>query len=256
MKLLGFEDKVQKFEDFINGIKAREAKEKEKRDELFAAELEKAKNFQEFMKELNSKEEKETEERSKLFAAELHKLEQYNKENAKEVKRQKNVTSEMLESVANSKMEFENVHKQINERMKGKVVAFTVTTPKMGATSSSMSFETVITNDGNGFDTSTGKFTCPVSGLYYFSLHIIKKRASDADTAGCNIYLNGSSKVRAYIDPQDGTNGADSGSYGVSTSVYLNLNVGDVVTIENCSGTIPDRVESWTTFSGYLERQI
>jgi hypothetical protein len=118
MKQLRFEDKVQKFEDFINGIKAREAKEKEERDELFAAELQKVKNFQEFMKELKSKEEKETEERSMLFAAELEK---YKQENADEVERQKNVTSEMLESVANSKIEFENVHKQINERMKGQL---------------------------------------------------------------------------------------------------------------------------------------
>ncbi|XP_060559294.1 heavy metal-binding protein HIP-like [Ruditapes philippinarum] len=255
MKQLRFEDKVQKFEDFINGVKAREAKEKEERDELFAAELDKVTNFQEFMKELKSKEEKETEERSKLFAAELHKLEKYKQENAEEVERQKNVTSEMLESVANSKTEFENIHKQINETMKEKVVAFTMTTPKVGATSGSMSFTTVVTNEGNGFDTSTGKFTCPVSGLYFFSLHIIKKRAS-VDYAGCYIYLNGSSKVRAYIDPQDGANGADIGSYGVSTSVYLKLKVGDVVTLENCSGTIPSAVEPWTSFSGYLERQV
>jgi hypothetical protein len=134
-------------------------------------------------------------------------------------------------------------------------VAFTGTTPKAGASSTSMSFTTVITNEGNAFDTSTGKFTCPVSGLYYFSLHIIKKRTSTAvDQAGCYIYLNGSSKVRAHIDPFDGT--TDIGSYGVSTSVYLNLKVGDVVTIENCKGTIPNTVDSWTSFSGYLERQV
>ncbi|XP_060559293.1 complement C1q-like protein 4 [Ruditapes philippinarum] len=130
----------------------------------------------------------------------------------------------MLESVANSKMEFENVHKDINERMKGKVVAFTVTSPK-AASSTSLSFTTVITNDGNGFDTSTGKFTCPVSGLYYLSLHIFKIRSSDYSYVGCYINLNGSTKVRAYIDPQNGPYGADNGSYGVSTSVYLNLKV-------------------------------
>ncbi|XP_060564159.1 myb-like protein X, partial [Ruditapes philippinarum] len=190
MKQLRFEDKVQKFEDFINGVKAREAKEKEERDELFAAELEKVK------KELKLKEEKEREERSKLFAAELHNLEKYKQENAEEVERQKNVTSEMLESVKNSKTEFENVHQQINERMKGKIVAFTGTNPTAGDTSTSMSFTTVITNEGNGFDRSTGKFTCPVNGLYYFSLHIIKRRTSPhIDQAGCYIYLNGSSKV-------------------------------------------------------------
>jgi hypothetical protein len=84
MKQLRFEDKVQKFEDFINGLKAREEKEKEERSKLFAAELEK-----------------------------------YKQENAEEIERQKNVTSEMFEIVANSKTEFESVHKQINEKMKG-----------------------------------------------------------------------------------------------------------------------------------------
>ncbi|XP_060588235.1 heavy metal-binding protein HIP-like [Ruditapes philippinarum] len=218
MKLLRFEDKVQKFEDFIKEVKAREEKEKEERSRSFAAELEK-----------------------------------YKQENAEEVERQKIVTSEMLESVANSKMKFENVHKQINEKMKGKVVAFTVTSPKAGATSPSLTFTTVITNEGNAFDTSTGKFTCPVSGLYYFSLHIIKKRSSSVDYAGCYIILNGSSKVQAHTDPQSG---ADYGSYGVSTSVYLKLKVGDVVMLDGCSRPIADRVDPRTSFSGHLEQEV
>ncbi|XP_060607289.1 uncharacterized protein LOC132759516 isoform X2 [Ruditapes philippinarum] len=218
MKLLRFEDKIQKFEEFINGVKARENKEKEERDKLFAAELEK-----------------------------------YKQENAEEIERQKIVTSEMLESVANSKMELEKVHKQIDERMKGNVVAFTVTSPKAGATSYSLSFAKVITNEGNGFDTSTGKFTCPVSGLYYFSLHIIKKRSSSVDYAGCSIKLNGSSKVTAYTNPQSG---ADYGNYGVSTSVYLKLKVGDVVMLDSCSSGISTRVESQTSFSGHLEQEV
>jgi hypothetical protein len=116
MKQLRFEDKVQKFEDFINGVKAREAKEKEERDELFAAELEKVKNFQEVLNEVKSREEKEKEKREQLFAAELEK---YKQEISEETERQKNVTSKMLESVARSEIQFEKNHEQINERMKG-----------------------------------------------------------------------------------------------------------------------------------------
>jgi hypothetical protein len=84
MKQLRFEDKVQTFEDFINGIKAREVNEKEERSKSFAAELEK-----------------------------------YKQEHAEEIERQKIVTSEMLESVAISKVEFERIHRKINDRMKG-----------------------------------------------------------------------------------------------------------------------------------------
>ncbi|XP_060592535.1 calponin homology domain-containing protein DDB_G0272472-like [Ruditapes philippinarum] len=145
-----FAAELEKVKKFNNEAKALEAKEKEARNKLFAAELEKVKNFQRLINEVKTRGEKEIEERSKLFLAELKK---YKQVNAKEVERQKNVTSEMLESVANSKMEFENVHKQINERVKGKVVAFTGTAPKMGTTSRSMSFTTVITNVGNAFDT-------------------------------------------------------------------------------------------------------
>lgn len=136
------------------------------------------------------------------------------------------------------------------------VVAFTVSNPAKGPTTDSMTFTTVVTNEGNGFDTTTGKFTCSISGLYHFSLHIAKKRSGSVDTAGCYIYLNGEKTVRAYIDPQDGSTGADAGSYGVSNSAYLKLAVGDIVTVSGCSGSSSDAVESWTSFSGYLEKQI
>ncbi|XP_060564162.1 uncharacterized protein LOC132723455 [Ruditapes philippinarum] len=161
MKQLRFEDKVQKFEEFINGARSQGKR-----------------------------------------ATPLI----------------KNVTSEMLENMANSRMEFEKVHEQMNERMKE------------------------ITNEGNAFDTSTGKFTCPVSGLYHFSLHIIKKRSSSVDTVGCFINLNGSGKVPAYINTQDGA---------ASTSVYLNLKAGDVVTITNCNNPIFNRLDLSNSFSGH-----
>ncbi|XP_060607291.1 uncharacterized protein LOC132759521 [Ruditapes philippinarum] len=196
MKQLRFEDKVQKFEDFINGIKAREAKEKEKRDKLFALELEKVKKFNNGAK---AREAREKEERDKLFAAELEKA--------------KNFQRLINEVKTREEKEF---------RGGRKVVAFTVTQPKKGATSTSMSFTKVITNEGNAFDTSTGKFTCPVSGLYYFSLHIIKRRSPSIGYAGCYIKLNGTDKVIAFNNPQDGSNGADYGNLRKSsTSVYL-----------------------------------
>ncbi|XP_060588236.1 uncharacterized protein LOC132743701 [Ruditapes philippinarum] len=94
MKQLRLEDKVQKFEDFINEVKAKEEKEKE--------------------------------ERVKLLAVELAKFKQ---ENAEEIARQKNVTSEMLKDLANSKIELEKKMKEKSEPKKEEVVAFTVSTP-------------------------------------------------------------------------------------------------------------------------------
>lgn len=117
-----------------------------------------------------------------------------------------------------------------------------------------MTFSTVITNKGENFDTGTGKFTCSKSGLYYFSLHIIKRRASNVDSAGCYLKKNGLDIVRAYIDPQDGTSGADTGSYGVSNSVYIDLHAGDVITVGNCGGQVGESMEAWSTFSGFLAK--
>jgi hypothetical protein len=84
MKQLRLEDKVQKFEDFINEIKAKEEKEKEERVKLLAVELEK-----------------------------------FKQENAEEIARQKNVTSEMLKDLANSKIELEEKMKEKSEPKKG-----------------------------------------------------------------------------------------------------------------------------------------
>lgn len=133
-------------------------------------------------------------------------------------------------------------------------IAFTVTTPSDGPDSGTLSFSTVITNKGEDFDTGTGKFTCSVSGLYYFSLHIIKKRDSNIDQTGCYLQKNGVNLVRAYIDPQDGGTGADTGSYGVSNSVYIDLNAGDVITLASCFSKGASSMESWSAFSGFLAK--
>ncbi|XP_053375911.1 complement C1q and tumor necrosis factor-related protein 9A-like isoform X2 [Mercenaria mercenaria] len=36
-------------------------------------------------------------------------------------------------------------------------------------------FDTIITNEGSGYDTSTGIFTAPVEGLYQFTVHVCSK---------------------------------------------------------------------------------
>ncbi|XP_045173185.2 complement C1q-like protein 2 [Mercenaria mercenaria] len=219
MKLLKIEDKVQKFEEFINELKANHEKEKVERGKLFDSEIE-----------------------------------TFRERTAEEVKKQQNFTEEVLGILDDAKTKLDDALEEKKSAQKGDIVAFTVTSPSNGAATNSLAFTTVVTNEGNSYDTSTGRFTCSINGLYYFSLHIIKKRSSSVDASGCYINLNGSSKVRAYIDPQDGSSGADAGSYGVSNSVYLKLKAGDVITIENCGGGAADAVESWSSFSGYLDR--
>jgi hypothetical protein len=36
-------------------------------------------------------------------------------------------------------------------------------------------FDDVVTNLGNHYDPTTGKFTCQVSGIYYFTYHVLMR---------------------------------------------------------------------------------
>lgn len=51
-------------------------------------------------------------------------------------------------------------------------------------------FDDVITNLGNHYDPSTGKFTCHVSGIYYFTYHVLM-RGGDGTSMWADLCKNG-----------------------------------------------------------------
>ena len=120
----------------------------------------------------------------------------------------------------------------------------------VGLTSSSSSwagdilvFPHVITNNGNGYDPSTGKFTASKKGNYVFSVNV---NSYGSNRVYLDIVHNGVSKVRAMA--------YDSASYQTGTNmVVLVLNKGDSVWVKRQSGqgyhtgSVPI-----TTFSGFL----
>ena len=103
----------------------------------------------------------------------------------------------------------------------------------------------MITNIGNHYDASTGKFHCKYAGVYIFSLSLYKK--STADSAQCWIRKNGSNVLYAYSDPNLN---ADRGFYEASNFVVLHLNISDVVDVGGC--TKIDTMAYETSFSGFL----
>lgn len=55
-------------------------------------------------------------------------------------------------------------------------------------------FDDIVTNLGNHYDSSTGKFTCQVSGIYYFTYHVLM-RGGDGTSMWADLCKNG--QVRA-----------------------------------------------------------
>lgn len=51
-------------------------------------------------------------------------------------------------------------------------------------------FDDVVTNLGNHYDSTTGKFTCQVSGMYYFTYHVLM-RGGDGTSMWADLCKNG-----------------------------------------------------------------
>nr|XP_034302848.1 uncharacterized protein LOC117680427 [Crassostrea gigas] len=124
-------------------------------------------------------------------------------------------------------------------------VGFTVgvTSPSSTWSGNILVFPHVVTNNGNGYNPNTGKFTAPTDGTYVFFVAV--------NTYGKNfiyldIVLNGSNKVR--------TMSHNSANYMTGTNMaVLQLYTGNSVWVSRSSGQsyYTDSVPI-TTFSGFL----
>ena len=104
-------------------------------------------------------------------------------------------------------------------------------------------FPHVITNDGNGYDPSTGKFTASKKGTYVFSVNV---NSYNTNYVYFDIVRNGISKVRTLSH--------NSASYQTGTNIaVLVLEKGDSVWVKRQSGKgYHTQSVPITTFSGFL----
>ncbi|XP_008506998.2 complement C1q subcomponent subunit C [Equus przewalskii] len=120
---------------------------------------------------------------------------------------------------------------------------FTVTrqTDQYPAANSLVKFNTVVTNPQGHYDTSTGKFTCRVPGIYYFAYH-----TSQTANLCVQLYRNGA-KVTAFCDHMSNSKQVSSGG------VLLQLQVGEEVwlAVNDYNGMVGTR-GSDSVFSGFL----
>merc|ERR1711982_260052 len=96
----------------------------------------------------------------------------------------------------------QSVQNQVN-KMNEKVIFAAVrsSSGNMGSRGT-ITFDSLTTNIGNGMDSSTGKFTCPTSGLYMFTFSAVSSNLN-ADELTIIVKKNGSQMF--LIDDEEGT---------------------------------------------------
>ncbi|KAL6115386.1 complement C1q-like protein 2 [Pungitius pungitius] len=109
-----------------------------------------------------------------------------------------------------------------------------------------LKFDDVITNLGKHYDASTGKFTCHMSGIYFFTYHVLM-RGGDGTSMWADLCKNG--QVRASAIAQD----ADQNYDYASNSAVLHLDSGDEVYVKLDGGKAHGgNNNKYSTFSGFI----
>lgn len=107
-------------------------------------------------------------------------------------------------------------------------------------------FDDVVTNLGDNYDGSTGKFTCKVPGTYFFIYNVLM-RGGDGTSMWADLIKNGLVRASAIAQDQD-----QSYDYA-SNSVILHLDAGDEVFIKLDGGKAHGgNSNKYSTFSGFL----
>ncbi|XDV26814.1 hypothetical protein PO909_030445 [Leuciscus waleckii] len=109
-----------------------------------------------------------------------------------------------------------------------------------------LKFDDVVTNLGNHYDPSSGKFTCSIPGIYFFVYHVLM-RGGDGTSMWADLCKN--NQVRASAIAQD----ADQNYDYASNSVILHLEPGDEVYIKLDGGKAHGgNNNKYSTFSGFM----
>jgi len=104
-------------------------------------------------------------------------------------------------------------------------------------------------NIGSCYDTSNGKFTVPVTGVYCFQFNFYTKQNSNS--ASFSVYHNGSEFVNSYPTIRAYRNDSDANDESVGLSWTYKYTANDYIEIRS-SGSTSEYVPVRSYFSGFL----
>jgi hypothetical protein len=108
-------------------------------------------------------------------------------------------------------------------------------------------FDAVDVNVGSNYNASTGVFTAPVSGNYFFSISALADFNQSTGDHDLWLLRNGANYARVR------TSSNYSGHYETATiTAVVNLSVGDEVKVYVASGSFYGDGNRWAWFSGHL----
>ncbi|XP_076120637.1 uncharacterized protein LOC143100930 [Alosa pseudoharengus] len=148
--------------------------------------------------------------------------------------------------LAATETEVVNLEKEITEQPK---VAFSAALGsgyiESGNTELNLVFTRIITNVGQAYSSTTGFFTAPVRGVYYFRFTVLDNLSTRY--IKISMYRNGEQIM--WLDEYD----TDGKATYLSSGVTLQLEVGDVVNMRLPAGyRLFDNFNNHSTFSGFL----
>ncbi|XP_053195824.1 putative leucine-rich repeat-containing protein DDB_G0290503 isoform X2 [Scomber japonicus] len=163
-----------------------------------------------------------------------------------EVEELKRQSADMMTRMNASENEVEELKRQIADQPK---VAFSLGLTDDGQigpfnTDITLKFSKVFTNFGQGYSQTTGVFTAPVKGAYYFSFTTLDNRG----VVSTRVFLHQNDKKVLSIHNHNAN-----GWENVSNSLVLQLEKGDMVYLVLPAGhTVFDDTRNFTSFNGFL----